>query len=118
MHRKLEVWQKGMELANWIYDITKGFPAHEDFGITSQLRRAAVSIPANIAEGNSRKSQKDKAHFFNIARGSSCELETLILIAVKQGYARLLQDDPYEDRLMKLIRSVSAMLYRLEQSCA
>lgn len=80
-HTKLLVWQKAMELAGKIYIITKEFPHEEKFGLTSQIRRAAVSIPSNIAEGRSRGTRKDFAQFLHIALGSSAELETQLVLA-------------------------------------
>jgi len=69
-YRKLIVWQKADELAFQIYRITKDFPSEERFGLVSQMRRAALSVAANIAEGYTRNSKKDKVHFYNIALGS------------------------------------------------
>ena len=80
-HRDLVVWQKGMDLVVLIYELTKSMPKAEQYGLTSQLQRAAVSIPANLAEGNARGSRKDYARFVGIARGSAAELETLLTLA-------------------------------------
>src|SRR5438067_30151 len=74
-HRDLIVWQKAMDMAVQVYKITTNFPAHEKFGMTSQITRAAVSVAANIAEGNARGSAKDYANFLAIARGSLMETE-------------------------------------------
>ena len=70
-----------MDLAQSIYELAKSFPAKEECRVTSQMIRAAVSIPANIAEGHTRGTRKDYAHFISIARGSTAELETLLLLA-------------------------------------
>jgi four helix bundle protein len=78
----LVVWQKGMLLARLVYGLAAHMPKHEQYGLTSQLVRAAVSVPANIAEGNARPSRKDYARFIGIARGSISELDTLLLLAV------------------------------------
>ncbi len=86
-HRKLIVWQKAMGLVLAIYDLTKSFPKDEIYGLTSQLRRAAVSIPSNIAEGSRRKTEKDRMHFYAMALGSVSEVETQIEIAERVGYA-------------------------------
>ncbi len=85
-HHELRVWQDGIKLVKLVYRETSGFPSHEQFGLTSQMRRAAVSIPANIAEGAARTTSKEFCHFLSIARGSLSELETLTLIAVEVGY--------------------------------
>ncbi|MGV3586367.1 MAG: four helix bundle protein [Adhaeribacter sp.] len=82
----LDVWTSSRSLANKIYEITKGFPKEEIFGLTSQLRRAAVSIPSNIAEGCGRQYSKDAIQFFFVARGPLYELETQLYIASDQGY--------------------------------
>lgn len=81
--KKLTVWNKGIELTATIYNLVKILPPEERFELSSQLRRSAVSIPSNISEGASRKSDKDNARFVEIALGSSFELETQIIIAQK-----------------------------------
>ncbi len=80
-YRDLVVWQKAMQLSLEIYAVTKGFPAEERFGLTNQLRRAAVSVPSNIAEGYGRGSQADYLRFLRTARGSLAEIDTQMLIA-------------------------------------
>ena len=81
--KDLFVWQKGIELVNDIYKLTKQFPKDEVYGLTSQIRRAAISIPANIAEGWGRGTTKNYIQFLEISRGFLLELETLIIIAKK-----------------------------------
>jgi four helix bundle protein len=80
-YRDLVVWQKSMQLVTDIYRITKAFPKEEIYGLTSQIRRAAVSIPSNIAEGQGRRTSSEFHQFLGHARGSIMELETQILIA-------------------------------------
>jgi four helix bundle protein len=75
-HKRLEVWQKSIQLTKVVYEVTSKLPADEKFGLVSQMRRAAVSIPSNIAEGSARQTNKDALHFFAIARGSLSELDT------------------------------------------
>lgn len=82
----LEVWRKARELANQVYSTTRAFPKEEVFSLTSQIRRSAVSVPSNIAEGSGRYSQKESLHFMYIARGSLYELETQLFIAMDQQY--------------------------------
>ena len=84
--KDLLVWQEAMNLVEMVYLQTKNFPKEEMYGLTSQIRRAAVSISANIAEGNGRKSRKEYLHFLSIANGSLTELETHILIAERLNY--------------------------------
>jgi len=85
-YRDLIAWRKAMHLVREIYDATRLFPRDELYGLTSQLRRAAVSVPSNIAEGQARFSSKELAHFLSQARGSLVEIETQILIAQDLGY--------------------------------
>jgi four helix bundle protein len=85
-YRDLVAWQKGMELCRKVYEATKTFPREEMFGLTQQVRRAAVSVPANIAEGWGRGSLADYVRFLRTARGSLCEVETEILICRELRY--------------------------------
>lgn len=85
-YKELIVWQKAMVLVRDIYSITKLFPREELYGLASQLRRASVSIPSNVAEGQARFSSKEFHHFLSNARGSLMEVETQVLIAEDLGY--------------------------------
>jgi four helix bundle protein len=85
-YRDLIAWQKAMELVVLVYEVTRRFPREELYGLTNQLRRAAVSIPSNIAEGQGRKSMGEFSHFLTIAYGSLQETETQIMIACRLGY--------------------------------
>jgi four helix bundle protein len=85
-HRDLNIWQLGMEIAEAIYELTKSFPPDERFGLTSQMRRAAISIPANIAEGNARSSTKEYLQHLSIAIGSLAELETFMDLSIRLEY--------------------------------
>lgn len=82
-HKDLEVWKQSMDMVESVYTLTQGFPETEKFGLTSQMRRSAVSIVSNIAEGAARKGDKELSHFINIAIGSLSELETQYLIAMR-----------------------------------
>lgn len=84
-YQELEVWQRGMELAEMAYSMTRTLPKEELFGMTSQIRRAAASIPANIAEGWGRSSTEEFLQFLRIAQGSMRELETHLLLSVRVG---------------------------------
>lgn len=86
--RNLKVWQYAMTLAEDLYRVTKTFPAEERFGLTSQMRRAAVSVPSNIGEGKRRKRQKALAHHLDIALGSQGELEVQLEIAKRVGFLK------------------------------
>jgi len=84
-HKDLDVWKKSMELAELMYSVTKSFPESECYGLTSQMRRAAVSVPSNIAEGAARQSDKELIQFLMIALGSLSELETQYLLSIRLG---------------------------------
>ena len=85
-YRDLIAWRKAMQLVTDIYDATRSFPRDELYGLTNQLRRAAVSVPSNIAEGQARFSSKEFHHFLSLARGSLVEIETHLMIAENLGY--------------------------------
>ena len=85
-YRDLKVWQVGVELTMGVYEFTRGFPNYERYGLASQLQRAAVSIPANVAEGHGRSTTKQFLYHVSVARGSVCELETLLTIAQQLEY--------------------------------
>lgn len=80
-YRQLAVWVKAMEVAKAVYVLSERLPKREEYRLTSQLIRAAISVPSNIAEGRARGTRKDYAHFISIARGSTAEVETLLLLA-------------------------------------
>ncbi len=87
-HRDLIAWQKAVELVTQVYEITRRFPADERFGLTQQLRRAAVSVPSNIAEGKGRGTSAEFARFLNIAAGSLTEIDTQLVIAEQLGFIK------------------------------
>lgn len=108
-YRDLVVWQKSMTLTVEIYRLAKQFPREEQYRLTSQLLRAAASVPANIAEGHARGTRKDYAKFISIARGSTAEVETFLVLAVRVG---LLSEDEVGDAVA-LSEEVSKMLLSL-----
>jgi four helix bundle protein len=114
--KDLIAWQKGMELVAMIYDATEGFPAHEQFGLTSQLRRAAVSVPSNIAEGKSRYSNRDFVRFLRHARGSLAEIETQVLIAQQRQYLSAETTTKLSQKLDELGRIVSGLINSLNKA--
>jgi len=87
-YRDLLIWQKGMALAKQVYAMTRAFPADERFGLTAQMRRAAVSVPSNVAEGQARHGGKEFVHFLSHAEGSLAELDTQLMLAVDLGCCR------------------------------
>jgi len=107
--RDLVAWQKGVELCQRVYEDSKCFPADERFGLVAQMRRAAVSVPSNIAEGYGRRSRRDYLRFLNMALGSLCELETQLILAVRLGLAG--GDDVGAS--MALVRDIDRLLSAL-----
>jgi four helix bundle protein len=87
-YRELKVWQSGIEVAQSVYTLSQGFPKDELYGLTSQMRRAAVSVPANIAEGHARDSTKEFLHHISIALGSLAEVEMMLTLAETLGYCQ------------------------------
>jgi len=113
-HRDLDVWRLSMELARRVYVGTNAMPSSERFGLTDQMRRAAVSIPSNIAEGYGRGSRKEYCQFVRISRGSAAELETQLLLASSLD---MLSADVAAE-LLDLVARVRQMLHALVTSLA
>ncbi|MBZ0155644.1 MAG: four helix bundle protein [Alphaproteobacteria bacterium] len=111
-YRELTVWQKSIELAGKIYTITQNYPAEEKFGITSQMRRAATSIPANIAEGQARRNTGEFLQSLGIARGSLAELETFLILSGNLGFLAT----PNSEKLLHACTEISKMLNALMKS--
>ncbi len=84
--KQLVIWKKGVDLAVKMYEITREFPKYEQFGLTSQITRSAVSVPSQIAEGAGRRTEREMSRFLNISLGSSYELETQLIIANRVGF--------------------------------
>lgn len=103
------MWQKGIELVKEVYNTTKDYPQVEQYGISSQMRRASVSIPSNIAEGFRRRHNKEHKQFFNIALGSCAELETQVVISKELGYI----DANHEQKINGIINHICAMLVNM-----
>lgn len=110
--KNLKVWQKSIDLTTAIYFITTSFPADEKYVLTSQIRRAAVSVPSNIAEGAGRKSPKEFNHFLTISTGSIFELETQIIVA----HRLKLIDELLMNEISLKISEIQKMLYGLQKS--
>ena len=111
-YRDLKVWQSATQLAEETYRLSQSFPNHEIYGLTSQLRRATVSIPSNIAEGHGRNSPKEFYHFLGIALGSLAELETQLLLAKRLKY---LEADQIT-AVLKTTDEITKMLKGLQKS--
>ena len=96
----LEVWKEARKLTNLVYDKTKGFPKEELFGLINQIRRCAVSVPSNIAEGCGRRTSNDTIQFLHISRGSLYELETQIYLSVDQNYISEIEFTEISDQIL------------------
>lgn len=112
-HKDLIVWQKSLDLVVLVYKLVKTFPSDETYGLVSQMRRASVSIPANIAEGRSRGTRKDFRHFVYMSYGSANELETLVLLAKKLEYKSYYFEEA-EALLNEVLRMLNVLLSKLE----
>lgn len=112
-YQELIVWRRAMKLVELVYQPTKQFPREELYGLTSQIRRAAVSIPSNIAEGQARKSTAEFRNFLSIAQGSRAELETQLLIAVRLKYLSQEQAEPCMAWLDEISRMLNALQAKL-----
>jgi four helix bundle protein len=111
-YKELKVWQKSVDLAVKIYGITKAFPKEELYGLTSQLRRSAISIPSNIAEGAGRNTKKDFNNFLGISNGSSCELDTQLIIVQRINFI----DASVVQSLQQEITEIQKMNWSLKRS--
>lgn len=109
-HKDLRVWNLSVEYASEIYRITKFFPKDELFGLVSQMRRAAVSVPSNIAEGYARGTDKEKLHFLRISSGSFSELETQLLISFKLNYIDNVSYQEMSDKLISVWKQLNALI--------
>ena len=114
-YKDLIAWQRSMDLANAIYDATEAFPKREIYSLTDQMRRAAVSIPSNIAEGQAHFSRREFRHFLRHSSGSLAELETQILIAQQRNYLTESQTAELLRRTHEVGRILSGLLNSLKE---
>lgn len=114
-HKDLIVWQRAMDLTLAIYELTHLFPSDERYGLISQMRRAAVSIASNIAEGRSRGSRNEFKQFLHIAYASGNELETQILIAKQLPYTQRIDYQKADDLLTQTMKMLNTMLFRMHK---
>lgn len=111
--KDLRVWQKSVQLCKKIYVLSDKFPKHELYGLISQVRRAAISIPSNIAEGRCRGTKKDFIQFLRIAQGSGAELETQIIISQSLDYLNAGDAGQINDRIEEISKMLTAMIKKL-----
>ena len=112
-YKDLLIWQKGIKIVLTVYQLVKSFPVSEQFALSSQLKRASVSIPSNIAEGYGRNSDKSFNHFLNISRGSLYEIETQLLIAKELGF---ISDENLYNEILIQIEEESKMINAFSKS--
>jgi four helix bundle protein len=112
-YKDLLVWQKGIALVKHIYRLTTVFPGDEKYGLVSQMRRAAVSVPSNIAEGQARHSTGEFVQFVSHAEGSVAELETQLIIAVELGYCNLAHVQEAFELILELRKMLNALRRKL-----
>ena len=112
-YKDLVVWQKGIALVQEVYKITRSFPSEEKFGLGSQMRRAAVSIPSNVAEGQARHTTGEFIQFLSHAQGSTAELETQFVIAVELGYCATAKAQPAIELLDQIRRMLNGLRRKL-----
>ena len=111
-HKDLLVWQKSIAFVTSVYQLTRSFPKEEQFCIINQIRRAAVSIPSNIAEGSARKTTNEYSHFLHIALGSTAELETQFIISANLNYI----DEPVSTNMINDLQEIIRMITGLIKS--
>ena len=112
--KELLVWKKSIELVTEIYEITSVFPSEEKFGLVSQIRRASVSIPSNIAEGNARRSSADYIQFLKIARGSGAEVETQIIISKNLGFMNDVKCEELTLKTTEIMKMINGLINYLK----
>ena len=114
-HEKLDVWKKSIDFVVAVYEATEFFPKEEKFGLTSQLRRASVSIPANIAEGAARRSGKEFAHFLSNSQGSASEVDTELLISRRLDYLPVAKYQELVGSLDEIGRMLTGLTHHLRR---
>lgn len=114
--RELIAWQKAMQLTKQVYVLTKAFPASEQYGLVSQIQRAVVSIPSNIAEGAGRPTQKELVHFLSFSLGSAYELETELLLAGELNYINVEQSKQINAEIVEVQKLVYSLMKKYNPS--
>lgn len=114
-HRDLLVWQKAVELVNTVYDMADSFPRHEIYGLGAQVRRAGVSVPSNIAEGNGRRTTSDYIRFLYQSYGSLMEVDTQVHIAKNRRYITPNDEDTVIERLSEVGRMINGLINSLNR---
>ena len=116
-YHDLLVWKKGMTLAKQIYEVTQAYPDVERFGLVSQMRRAAVSVPSNIAEGQAHNTTGEFIQFLSHAVGSVSELDTQLTLSVELGFCSQTKAQPARDLILELQKMLTALRRKLAKNC-
>ena len=114
-HKNLEAWKQAMDLTIEIYNVTKNFPNQEIYGITNQVRRAAISVPSNIAEGAARQTKKEFGNFLHVAQGSLSELDTQIEIASRLGYIDVKCRKTLDEKMEPIDKMITVLIRHLSK---
>jgi four helix bundle protein len=114
-HKDLRVWQQSIEMVTSIYKITKAFPKDEIFGLVSQMHRAAVSVPSNIAEGYARGTDKEKLHFLRISSGSMSEIETQLILSLNLGYIGQETYNELSEQITSVWKQLNALISSIKK---
>ena len=114
-HKDLRVWQQSIEMVTSIYKMSKDFPKDEIFGLVSQMRRAAVSVPSNIAEGYARGTDKEKLHFLRISSGSMSEIETQLMLSLNLGYIGQETYDELSEQITSVWKQSNALISSIKK---
>jgi four helix bundle protein len=114
-HKKLEAWKQSMELVVDIYEATKDFPHQEIYGITNQVRRAAVSVPSNIAEGAARQTKREFMNFLHVAQGSLSELDTQMEIATRLGFIDSKRRHSLNEKMVPIDKMITGLIRHLSK---
>ncbi len=117
-HKDLRVWQQSIEMVTSIYLMTKTFPKEELFGLVSQLRRAAISVPSNIAEGYARGTEREKLHFLRMSSGSMSEVETQLLLSLNLGYVGQEMFDELSEKVTTVWKQLNALISSIKKKMA
>ena len=114
-HKDLCVWHQGIELVTAIYLITKTYPKEEIFGLVSQMRRAAISVPSNIAEGYARGTDREKLHFLRISSGSMSEIETQVMLSLNLGYISQESYKELSEKVTSVWKQLNALISSIKK---
>jgi four helix bundle protein len=114
-HKKLEAWKQSMDLVVDIYEATKDFPHQEIYGITNQVRRAAVSVPSNIAEGAARQTKREFMNFLHVAQGSLSELDTQMEIATRLGFIDSKRRQSLNEKMVPIDKMITGLIRHLSK---